>query len=64
MKVDAEEKIFVQNAEMTRNPMYLAVGIIGLLALGKWWMTGKILGADTIVEEGFDADFEHSHFWK
>jgi len=63
-KVDAADTMFVQNAEMTRNPLYLALGIMGVLALGKWWMTGKVLGADNIVQEGFDADFEHKHFWK
>ena len=63
-KVDAAETMFVQNAEGGRSPVLLAMGIIGLLALGKWWMTGKVLGADTFIEEGFDADFEKKHFWK
>tara|TARA_Y100000992_G_scaffold48485_1_gene28309 strand:+ start:2601 stop:3452 length:852 start_codon:yes stop_codon:yes gene_type:complete len=63
-EVDAADTMFVQNAEMTRNPMYLAIGIVGLLALGKWYFTGKVLGADTLVEEGFGADFESKHFWK
>ncbi|MHA1138514.1 MAG: hypothetical protein ACTSSE_18710 [Candidatus Thorarchaeota archaeon] len=63
-KVDAADTMFVQNSETVRNPMYLALGVVGILALGKWWFTGKVLGADTIVEEGFGADFEHSCFWK
>jgi len=63
-KVEAADTMFVQNAEMTRNPVYLVIGLIGILAFGKWWKTGKVLGADTIIQEGFDADFEHKHFWK
>jgi len=63
-KVDAADTMFVQNAEMTRNPILLALFGLGILAGIKWWMTGKVLGADTIVQEGFDADFEHKHFWK
>jgi hypothetical protein len=63
-QVDAADTMFVQNAEMTRNPMYLAVGVVGLLALAKWFFTGTILNADTLVEDGFGADFEEHHFWK
>ena len=64
MKVDAADTMFVQNAEATRNPLLLAIFGLGVLAGIKWWMTGTVLGADTIVEEGFGADFEHSCFWK
>jgi len=63
-EVDAADTMFVQNAEMTRNPYLLVVFGLGLLAGIKWWTTGKILNADNLVEEGFGADFESKHFWK
>ena len=63
-EVDAADTMFVQNAEMTRNPYLLVVFGLGLLAGIKWWRTGKILNADNLVEEGFGADFESKHFWK
>ena len=63
-EVDAADTMFVQNAEMTRNPYLLVVFGLGILAGIKWWRTGKILNADNLVEEGFGADFESKHFWK
>jgi len=63
-KVDAADTMFVQNSEMTRNPYLLIIGLIGLAALAKYALTGKILNADYVTQEGFDADFEHRHFWK
>ena len=63
-EVDAADTMFIQNAEMTRNPYLLVVFGLGLLAGIKWWTTGKILNADNLVEEGFGADFESKHFWK
>ncbi|MBP98481.1 hypothetical protein CMK18_21230, partial [Candidatus Poribacteria bacterium] len=63
-EVDAADTMFVQNAEMTRNPYLLAVFGIGILAGIKWYFTGKVLNADYTTQEGFDADFETKHFWK
>ena len=63
-EVDAADTMFVQNAEMTRNPYLLAVFGIGILAGIKWLFTGKVLNADYTTQEGFDADFETKHFWK
>ena len=63
-QVDAADTMFVQNAEGGRSPVLLAMGIIGMLALGKWYLTGKVLNADYTTQEGFDADFETKHFWK
>ena len=63
-KVDAADTMFVQNSEMTRNPYLLIIGLIGIAALGKWAFTGNVLSAETTIEEGFGADFEHSCHWK
>jgi len=63
-KVDAADTMFEQNAEVTKSPYLLIIGAIGILALGKWWFTGKVLGAEYTTQDGFDADFESKHFWK
>ena len=63
-KVDAADTMFEQNAEVTKSPYLLIIGAIGILALGKWWFTGKVLGADYTTQDGFDSEFETKHFWK
>ena len=63
-KVDAADTMFEQNAEVNKSPYLLIIGAIGILALGKWWFTGKVLGAEYTTQDGFDADFESKHFWK
>lgn len=63
-KVDAADTMFEQNAEVSKSPYLLIIGAVGLLALGKWWFTGKVLGAEYTTQDGFDADFESKHFWK
>jgi hypothetical protein len=63
-KVDAADTMFEQNAEVTKSPYLLIIGAIGIIALGKWWFTGKVLGAEYTTQDGFDADFESKHFWK
>jgi hypothetical protein len=62
--VDAADTMFEQNAEVTKSPYLLIIGAIGIIALGKWWFTGKVLGAEYTTQDGFDADFESKHFWK
>jgi len=49
---------------VTKSPYLLIIGAIGIIALGKWWFTGKVLGAEYTTQDGFDADFESKHFWK
>jgi hypothetical protein len=63
-KVDAADTMFEQNAEVTKSPYLLIIGAIGIIALGKWWFTGNVLGAEYTTQDGFDADFESKHFWK
>ena len=62
-KVDAADTMHLQS-ESIRNPYLLVIGVIGMLALGKWALTGKVLGADYTTQDGFDSEFETKHFWK
>ena len=63
VKVDAADTMQLQS-ESIRNPYLLVIGVIGMLALGKWALTGKVLGADYTTQAGFDSEFETKHFWK
>ena len=63
-QVDAADTMFVQNAESQKSYIPLAIGILTVIGVAKYYFTGSVLNADEITQEGFDADFETHHFWK
>ena len=63
-QVEAADTMHIQKSEFTKSYIPMIAGILVTIAVVKYYTTGKILGADEITQEGFDADFETRHFWK
>ena len=63
-QVEAADTMHIQKSEFTKSYIPMIAGILVTIAVFKYYTTGKILGADEITQEGFDADFETRHFWK
>ena len=63
-RIDAADTMFVQNTEYKKSVIPMVVFGLGLVAVLKYYLTGSVLNADEITQDGFDADFETHHFWK
>ena len=63
-QIDAADTMFVQNTEYKKSVIPMVVFGLGLVAVLKYYLTGSVLNADEITQDGFDADFETHHFWK
>ena len=63
-QIDAADTMFVQKTEYKKSVIPMVVLGLGLVAVFKYYLTGSVLNADEITQDGFDADFETHHFWK
>lgn len=63
-QVEAADTMHLQKSDSVKSMFPIIIGILTVIGVAKYYLTGSILNADEITQEGFDADFETRHFWK